>query len=418
MRRWLEEIAVEKKLLADYERFGQNVCLETREVAEKLAGRRIVHVNATEKGGGVAELLRSQVALERGLGLAVRWVVIRPSADFFAVTKKIHHLLQGMAGRLEANEEELYKVGSERLASALREYVADDPADLLVVHDPQPLLAASGLLPLKILRLHVDLCRPNAGMMEWLCRKVPAYNQVVVSRQDCTLVCAGDALTTIAPAIDPLTPKNEPLSWVAAKKMVRDFGIDNKRPLITQISRFDLWKDPLGVVAAYRLAKRSIPDLQLALVGFFRADDDADSQEYFRQVEAEVGSDPDIHLFSQAKQLGEVPNDMFINAVQVASDVIIQKSIREGFGLTVTEAMWKSKAVIGGDAGGILLQIESGKNGVLVSGIDEAAAAVVDLISQPARRQQLGAAARVSVQKRFLMPRFVRDNLRVYQQLL
>lgn len=415
----IAEVPIETKSIADYERFGKELCDEIVGIAKSLQDRAIFHINSTEKGGGVAELLKSQVALEQGLGLTSRWLVIRPSAKFFGVTKKIHHLLQGAEGRLSADEEAMYAEESTQLARALTEHLKRQPAELLVVHDPQPLGAASGLSTEKVLRLHIDLCRPNPTAIDWLCQSVPAFNHVIISREDCTLFCTPPGmLTTIPPAIDPLIPKNNPLPLGAAQKIIQEHGIDSKRPLLTQISRFDQWKDPLGVIKAYRLAKRSIPDVQLALVGFFQADDDADSIEYFKLVQAEAGSDPDIHLFSNVEQLYETPNDVFINALQVGSDVVVQKSVREGFGLTATEAMWKGKAVVGGDAGGIRLQITSGENGILVHTVEETARAIIELISHPARRKKLGQAARQSVQEKFLMTRFVRDNLVVYRRLM
>jgi trehalose synthase len=403
----LSEISVPPQLLADYAQFGEEICDDLLTQAEELQGKRVLHINSTEKGGGVAELLKSQVGLEQGAGLKSRWAVIRPSAQFFAVTKKIHHFLQGAEGELSSSEIKTYEHESASLAGALARYLEENPADLLVVHDPQPLLAAAALAGPKVLRLHIDLCQPNPAIMTWLCQHVPSFNHAIISRRDCTLLCGSpENVTTIPPAIDPLTAKNNPLPPAEA------------RPIVTQVSRFDQWKDPLGVIAAYRIAKKAVPDAQLVLIGFFQADDDADSAEYFKLVQAEAGADPDIHLFSALAQLKDTPNDIFINAFQVASDVILQKSIKEGFGLTVTEAMWKGKAVVGGDAGGIRLQIESGNNGLIVNTPAETGAALIQLLTDTVLQKKLGAAARASVQEQFLMPRFVRDNVLVYRRLL
>jgi trehalose synthase len=217
------------------------------------------------------------------------------------------------------------------------------------------------------------------------------------------------------PAIDPFATKNLPLPLNEARARLACLGIDCGRPLVSQVSRFDPWKDPLGVVDAYRLAKRRVPELQLALVGALTAIDDPEGAEVWRSVSSYAGDEPDIHIYPQPEVGGD---EITVNAFQTASNVVVQKSTREGFGLTVTEAMWKGMPVIGGDCGGIRLQIEDGVNGYLVSNASECAERIVDLLDDPRRARAMGAAARESVRRRFLMPRLLLDYLRLFQQIV
>jgi trehalose synthase len=223
----------------------------------------------------------------------------------------------------------------------------------------------------------------------------------------------GDKVPVIIapPAIDPLSVKNIPMDLPQAQKVVRSMGIDTERPLITQVSRFDLWKDPWGVIDAYRIAKDSVPGLQLALLGLSQATDDPEGAGVFKTVADHVGGDPDVHIYFNP---GEMPVsvDEVVNAIQVASQVLIQKSTREGFGLTVTEGMWKGKPVIGGDAGGIRVQINDGVSGFLVSSPEQCAQRLVELLQDQALRVRMGEAAKESVRQRFLLPRLALDYLR------
>lgn len=204
----------------------------------------------------------------------------------------------------------------------------------------------------------------------------------------------------------------------SSREILKSFGIDITKPLISQVSRFDPWKDPEGVIIAYREAKKKIPDLQLALVGLFLASDDPEAMKVFERVKKEAEGDKDIFLFSNPGQLGSLKVDRFVNAFQTASDVILQKSIKEGFGLSVSEAMWKRKPVIGGKAGGIKLQIKDGKNGFLVANSQEAAQRIVELIENPNLRKRFGKAARKTVKEKFLIPRLLRDYLKLFQKLM
>jgi trehalose synthase len=223
-----------------------------------------------------------------------------------------------------------------------------------------------------------------------------------------------DRVSIFPPAIDPLTAKNAPLPPTTARRILAALGIDTSRPVVSQLSRFDPWKDPQGVIDAYRLAKQRIPELQLALVGALSAQDDPEGASVLNSVRAYAGDDPDIHLFADP----QIINFVVVNAFQTASTVIVQKSIREGFGLTVTEAMWKGKPVIGGDCGGIRPQIEDGVTGFLVSSPEECAERIAQLLASPKKARAIGTAARESVRRRFLLPRLTLDYLKLFQDLL
>jgi trehalose synthase len=220
------------------------------------------------------------------------------------------------------------------------------------------------------------------------------------------------------PAIDPLVAKNTPLNLAMAKNILRSLGVDTNKPLVSQVGRFDPWKDPLGTIRAYQVAKKKIPNLQLALLGLFLARDDPEATRIFSKVKRYIKGDPDVFLFSNPGQIGSLRVDTFVNAFQTASTIILQKSIREGFGLTCSEAMWKGKAVIGGNVGGIKLQIQDGRNGFLVSNSKEAAKRIVQLIRNPELSEKLGKAAKETVRKKFLMPRLLRDYLKLFRELV
>jgi len=302
--------------------------------------------------------------------------------------------------------------------------VADDmrakglAADIWFVHDPQ-LLPLAKLLPKKegevwIWICHIDLTTPNKSVLDALMPLTQDYDQLIFSQTAYVPKDLGDKVPVLIapPAIDPLTIKNVPMDLPQAQKIVSAMGIDTGRPLITQVSRFDLWKDPCGVIDAYRIAKESVPGLQLALLGLSQATDDPEALEVLKTVADHAGGDPDIHLYFDPREM-PVSVDEVVNAIQVASEVLIQKSTREGFGLTVTEGMWKGKPVIGGDAGGIRVQIKDGVSGFLVSSPEECAQRLVELLKDETLIARIGKAAKESVRQRFLLPRLALDYLTV-----
>jgi len=413
-----------KIALRKYNVFDPRLYHALQKSAEKSRGRSVIHINATKDGGGVAELLHTQIPFERALGLRSRWVALAAPKRFFEVTKKLHNLLQGRKGSLTRKERNVYLKTNAHIGKKIERFLCKigDKNIVVVIHDPQPLPLISFIpkhIPV-IVRLHIDLSTPNRSALALVKPFFLRARTVVISNRSYrpALSRAGIKKTSIVmPAIDPLSEKNAPLPAVKAKKIVGRYGIDCSKPILTQVSRFDSWKDPLGVLHAYHLARHFIPDLQLVLVGFFLAKDDPEAISVFETVKQAEKNDPGIYLFSDLRAIKGTSNDTFINALHTASTVIIQKSIREGFGLTITEAMWKGKAVVAGRTSGTRIQIKNNHNGILISSAEEAAQAIVRLLEAPSLRARLGRAARHTVQKKFLMPRFVFDNIAIYNTL-
>jgi len=389
---------------------------EIGELKEDLKGLRVFHINATPRGGGVAEILKSLVPLMKGVGLKAEWYTIPPRNNFFEITKKMHNALQGKKYRFPYSARKKYILHMSRTTELMR----DMKPDIWVIHDPQP-AGISMFLPNfhpSISRLHIDLTSPNQKVWKFVVGFLRGYDKVILSSKEFLKEEIKEKSIIFQPAIDILNPKNQPLSLNNANEILRNFGINPDKPLITQVSRFDPWKDPFGVVEAYQLAKKKIPDLQLALVGLFLARDDPEAERVYQKVKKKTEKDPNIFLFAQREVLGSLKVHVFVNALQVASDVILQKSIREGFGMSISEAMWKGKAVIGGNIGGIKLQIRDGKNGFLVSSPRETAKRIVQLIKNPQLAKKLGKAAKETVREKFLMPRLLRDYLRLFKELV
>jgi len=409
----LETVDVGTQDLNLYERCaGVEAVVQLRELAAPLEGARILHVNATPYGGGVAEILRSEIPLLRNLGLLADWELITGDQTFFSVTKAIHNGLQGAAHELTPAEQETYLTHSTRNAQLLEEEY-----DLIVVHDPQPL----ALLRLHgkgasrwVWRCHIDTSEPNLQVWNFLRPYLEGY--------DATLFTLGsfvppdvpvERVEIIPPAIDPESPKNFELDGGTASRLLRWIGVEVDRPLVTQVSRFDPWKDPLGVIAAYRLIKREVPGLQLALAGSM-ALDDPEGWEIYRQIQESSKKDPQIHLFTNLTGVGNVE----VNAFQRLSDVVIQKSLREGFGLVVSETLWKETPVVAGRAGGIPLQMRGGGGGFLIDSVEECAEKTLRLLKDPEEGQQLARRGRELVRERFLLTRLIADDLRLYGSLL
>ncbi len=390
---------------------------ELAAVAGELGKLRVLHLNSTATGGGVAEILQSMVPLGNSLGIETERIVINPdAAEFFDVTKKIHNMLQGSEGELSPEELGIYFSCIQRVADDMK--AKSLTADVWFVHDPQ-LLPLARLLPKKegetwIWICHIDLTTPNKSVLDALMPLTQDYDQLIFSQQAYVPKDLADKVPVLIapPAIDPLTIKNTPMDMDQAQQIVSAMGIDTSRPLITQVSRFDLWKDPWGVIDAFRIARESTPGLQLALLGLSQATDDPEGAKVYNTVADHAAGDPDIHLYFDPSEM-PVSVDEVVNAVQMASKVLMQKSTREGFGLTVTEGMWKGKPVIGGDAGGIRVQINNGVSGFLVSSPEECAQRLVELLRDEALSARIGVAAKESVRQLFLLPRLALDYLTV-----
>ena len=410
--------------LAPYRAFEHDIERKLRIAARPLRGKRILHINSTAQGGGVAELLQSQVRFERALGIKSSWYVLDAPKEFFAITKKIHNLLQGKQGSLSAAEQAQYRSASRQFDRSFARVAGALKPDIIVLHDPQPLgLAADAArrAPL-IIRLHGDLLTPNTAALEFVRPSIAAAQKVVVSNKDYLTQLpwlAKKQAAVIYPAIDPLSEKNRPMAPAIAHKLLAEYGVNETKPMIAQVSRFDPWKDPLGVIQAYYIAKNSIPDLQLVLAGLFLAQDDPEAMEVYRRIAKHAAGDRDIFLFADAEAVRAHSSvDLFVSAVYTASTIMVQKSVREGFGLTMTEAMWKGKPLVAGATSGANVQVRDKKNGIIVRSPEETARAIVRLLRTPSLAATLGRAAHATVRRRFLMPRFVIDNLALYRTLL
>lgn len=394
------------------EHAGPDAVAQLRQLAESLAGIKVVHVNSTRTGGGVAEILEAIVPLMEDLGLETTWEVIEGSEDFFTCTKSFHNALQGkpleVPSCLLRSYEQTNATNAERLQSLLEE------ADVVVVHDPQPAPLIT-LCPNRrgkwIWRCHIDLSHPYRPVWKYLRGFVTQYDASIFSL-DAFAQPMPHPVFLIPPSIDPLSEKNLPLEPEFVSQTLAGFGIDQERPILLQVSRFDRFKDPLGVIQAYRLATSFIPGLQLVLAGGGAADD-PESDVVLRDVRAAAEDDPDIHVLSSGHY-----SDRIINALQTGADIVLQKSLREGFGLTVTEAMWKAKPVIGGNTGGIRLQLMNHRTGFLVNTPEGAALRIRYLLADRRRMSEMGQNAKELVRQNFLITRHLREYLTVMVSLL
>ncbi|HIE39357.1 MAG TPA: glycosyltransferase, partial [Anaerolineae bacterium] len=409
----LQRVEAERKRLADYRPIvGEEVIAEIERLADPLRGARVMHVNATPFGGGVAEILQTLVPLMRDVGLDAGWQVIEGADEFFNVTKACHNGLQGMDIPFTAEMKDIWRRYNE--LNAVR---FEGEYDFVVVHDPQP----AGLLHYHgrersrhwIWRCHIDTSHPNPVYWDFFAPYISEYDAGIFTMEQ--YVGPGvsyDHLAIITPTIDPLSSKNVPMAGKRAREIVAGSGIDVSRPLITQVSRFDPWKDPLGVIDAYRIVKGRLPGVQLALVGSMAADD-PEGWYYLDRTIRHAGEDFDIHILHNFHGVGPVE----VGAFQATSDVVIQKSTREGFGLVVTEALWKGKPVVGGNAGGIPLQVIDGQTGFLVDSVEGCAERTLHLLEHPEEAARMGAAGREHVRRNFLITRHLRDYLSLFRRL-
>jgi trehalose synthase len=407
----LQPIPVAHKHLVDYASIvGRALVEEIRERADRLRGKRILHVSATAFGGGVAEILYTLVPLMIDVGLECEWHVMHGREEFFNATKLMHNALQGSPQDLDADQWDTWRHFNEINARELSE-----GWDVCIIHDPQPAALAS-LVPEKarrwVWRCHIDLSSPNPPTLKGLLPYLEPYTAAVFHMPAYVPPAMDGRARIVPPAIDPLAPKNMAFSPDDAAYICEQFGIDPDRPLLCQVSRFDPWKDPLGVIDAYRIVKAQIPDVQLALVGSM-ATDDPEGWDYFNATVAHADGDPDIYILNNLNNVGAIE----VNAFQSHCDVAIQKSTREGFGLTVTEAIWKARPFIGGNVGGIPLQIADGDTGFLVSSVEECAQRAVEILGDPELGRRLGRAGKESARRRFLTPRLLRDWLELFESI-
>jgi trehalose synthase len=386
---------------------GDDEIARLRRLAEPLRGLKLLHLNATSYGGGVSELLRSVVPLERDLGIEADWRIIAADDAFFNVTKKMHNALQGEEVALTSDQVATYNEVSARNAGLLE---AD--YDVYIVHDPQPLAVRHYLKQPKshwIWRCHIDTAGHSPDVWALLEPFVAEYDAAIFTLRDFVPPrFPVERVGIIPPAIDPLSPKNMELPRSVCESILGWIGIDIDDPLVAQVSRFDPWKDPLGVLAAYRMVRAEVPRLQLAMVGSM-AMDDPQGWEIYRELTQAAESDPLVHIFTNLTGVGNVE----VNAFQRLSQVVIQKSIREGFGLVVSEALWKGTPVVAGKAGGLPLQMPVGVGGYLVETVEDAAERILQLLRDRERAKQLGELGRQHVKGHFLLPRMIADELRL-----
>jgi trehalose synthase len=413
----LERVPVLDKHLDDYDDAVEPGTLDRiRELAAPLRGARVLHMNATAYGGGVAELLATHVALLRDLGIEAEWQVIHGSDEFFSVTKNVHNALQGADIEWTPQMEHIYL---ERvLDNALQ---LEGEWDYVVMHDPQPAAMLEyarnkgvALASTKwIWRCHIDLTDANPTVWKFFQGFVEQYDASVWTMKEfvpASMPC--EKAVFAPPCIDPHSVKNLEMPRPFVEEINRQYGVRPLDPLVVQVSRFDPWKDPVGVIEAFRIVREEFPNAQLLLAGSM-ATDDPEGFHYWELADQARNGDPDIHLVSNIQQVGSVQ----INAFQRQADVVMQKSLREGFGLTVSEAMWKGRPVVGGRCGGITMQIADGENGYLVDSVEEAAARTADLLRNPTQADEMGEIGRGHVRKNFLSTRELEDWLRLFHDL-
>ena len=406
-------VNVGHKALGDYATLvSRGLMNEIQRLAEPLQGKRVVHVSATAFGGGVAEINYTLVPLMADAGLDVEWRIIHGEDEFFNVTKAIHNGLQGASRTLSAEEQAIFaRFNAENAAE-----FSESDYDYVIIHDPQPVAMIDSFPERRakwIWRGHIDFSTPNQQVFDVLLPSICRYDASIFHMREYVPHADLPLAVVWPPAIDPLMPKNMALSAEDAAYIVDQFGIDVDRPLLTQVSRFDPWKDPLGVIDAYREVKERFPEVQLALVGSM-AHDDPEGWDYYKRTAEHAAGDNDIYILSNMNNVGAVE----VNAFQVHSRALIQKSTKEGFGLTVTEALWKARPMVAGRVGGIVAQIEDGETGWLVDSVEECAAACIEILRDPDEARRRALKGKEHVRRHFLTPRLLRDWLVLFNKLV
>jgi len=397
--------------LEDYRKIVSDAVLNSiMSIADKLKGLSVIHVNSTSFGGGVAEILHSMVPLMASVGLDVEWNVIEAPIEFFNITKLLHHGIQGMKVDFDEGMKSFYlKINEENVAKINLD------KDFIVIHDPQP-------LPIKyfakdhglwIWRCHIDASSPYKPVWNFISKFVKLYDSYIFHMEEYVQpdLDRGKAFI-MPPSIDPLTEKNREMSDSEIMDILDKFDIDPEKPILIQVARFDPWKDPIGAIKVYRKVKEREPGLQLLLVASM-AHDDPEGWVYYEKAVRYAGEDYNIHFLTNVVGVG----DREVNAFQRAADVALQMSIREGFGLAVTEALWKETPVVARGVGGIKLQVINGINGFIIKTVDEAAERVLYLLKNRALREKMGRRGRDHVKRNFLITRHLFDYLKLFYKL-
>lgn len=391
---------------------GGELVDEILKLANELKGLRVCQINATASGGGVAELLSRELPIYLALGIRADWRIIHGDKRFFTVTKQFHNGLQGAEFPLTEPMKEEYLKHNEASAELL-----EDEYDVYIVHDPQPAALRRFRKKTKakwVWRCHVDSSTPNPAVWKFLRPFIQAYDAVIFTMKAFRpRDLATQLVAFIPPAIDPFATKNMDLPHDVCRRAIADSGVDLRKPLLVQVSRFDPWKDPLGVIQAYRLVKEKEPGTQLALIGAL-AGDDPQGWQMLETINDKALKDPDLHVFTNLTGVG----NMEVNVFQRAADMVIQKSLKEGFGLVVSEALWKERAVVAGAAGGIPMQFPGGYEKYLVDSVEECAERLLHLLHHPDEAAEFGRAGREQVRRAFLLPRLIRDELRLIKSVV
>jgi len=383
---------------------GHAVINDLRLLAERLKGKKIQNINSTAVGGGVAEILSRMVPLLHELGVDARWDVIKGGGRFFEVTKKFHNALHGKEEKIDSSDFVAFMETGQRNIDEMDIY-----GDIVFVHDPQPIMLVNKKSENKwIWRCHVDVSNPNEIVWKFLYDFIVKYNAAVFSAPEFAQELPLRQFL-ISPSIDPLSDKNKELGQNVIDNVLKKYDIDGDRPIVTQISRFDRLKDPVGVIKAYINVKK-YTDCQLILAGG-GATDDPEGVSVYEECKERAAKDKDIHVLLLAQ------NDIEINALQRASTVIVQKSIKEGFGLTVAEALWKGKPVVASHVGGIPLQITHKYSGLLCHSIEGAAFAIKQLLNSPDYAKKLGENGREHIRNNFLITRHLKDYMLLFLSL-
>ncbi len=394
-----------KHHLEDYRKIVGNEVIENiYKKIKTLQGKHILYINSTYQGGGVAEMLNSFIPLVNLAGANVGWRILHGTPDFFTITKKFHHALQGHKINLTKVKKQIYEETNEIFST-----YTHIKHDAVMVHDPQPLPLIKFYKKIQpwIWRCHLDLSNPDPEILDFLKEYISRYDLLILSSEKYKIKNLPVEQRIIYPAIDPLSPKNKEISDAVISKYLKKFGIKIDKPLITQVARFDKWKDPLGVIDIFKIVRKEV-DCRLVLCGS-QASDDPESQKVFNKV------------MSKAKKFvknGEVilitiENHILVNCLQRSSAVIIQKSLREGFGLAVTEALWKGKPVVASNVGGIPIQVKDGRNGFLIEPheTEKFAEKIIKLLQDPELAKEMGEKGKEIVKENFLITRLISDHL-------
>ena len=398
--------------LDDYiEIVGEKVIADLFRKARKLYGKHVLHINSTYQGGGVAVLLSSKIPLMNDLGVDAGWRILHGNPDFFSITKKFHNAILGQDINLSEIKKKLYIRTNEEFSK-----FTHIGHDIVVIHDPQPLPLIKFYKKTQpwLWRCHIDLTRPNPQLWGFLKKFLIRYDMIVVSNEGYIREDLPVDWKVIYPAINPLAPKNMEISEKLIEKNLNKYGIPNDKPLITQISRFDRLKDPEGVVEVFKLVRKEM-DARLILCGSAATDDPEGGMVYERisRKARKLIENKDLILIN-------VENDILVNALQRKSSVIVQKSLMEGFGLTVTEALWKETPVVASKVGGIPLQIKDKVNGYLLGANDHEGFAdrIVYILNNPEQGRKMGRKGRETVKKNFLLTRLISDYLDMFIEIL